>query len=202
MKKLQKFHCIKHIPQKLDKCRKNNETPKNWDFTGRFNTLKGRLNTIGNNMSAIDSIIDLTKVREAQHHLSCTFMSPMDLPLLHPCDFQSCWALFAKEFAVHHSLSERRLINDGYRLENHKCKRDRVKMVSFFWTAWQDEKKTPCQISRLRVLLCFYFFLCYHAVSQKSWPKVLRWLIGIEPANNGTKLITMLLLHNPKANIV
>ena len=28
---------------------------------------------------------------EAQHPLFCTFVSPMVLPLLHPCDFQSCW---------------------------------------------------------------------------------------------------------------
>ena len=59
---------------------------------------------------------------------------------------------------VSHSLKAR-LITDGSRRENHKCERDRYKMVwsSFLGTGVteRNKKSTVAKVSRLRLPLCF-----------------------------------------------
>ena len=80
-----------------------------------------------------------------------------------------------------------------YRRESHKSERDRNKMVRSNFlgngVAERKTKSTVGNVSRLRVPLCFSFFLFRQVGLQKSCSNILTWSFGIKPTLKMNDLI-------------
>ena len=81
-----------------------------------------------------------------------------------------------------------RLITNGVPPGGHKCERDRNKIVwsSFLETGVteRNKKSTVAKVSRLRLPLRFSWIF-RRVVVQKTFSKLLRWSVGIEPTLKG-----------------